>query len=126
MNFYKKFISPIDLMKRFNLDKNEYRHLLELGLPVYGCAGIQRHAIDEVYLWCEANKIPIQDNSELYSGKELIKIFGITEKTLSSWIEMGLPKQIIPNKSNPYKRHFAYNVNDVRNWLRTQYCLQEV
>ena len=121
MNYYKKFISAQELMKRFNIDKDEYKYMVSSGLPVYSCAGISRHAIDEVYLWCEEHRHPIEDTSNNCNILELSHVFGVSPSVISKWEELGLPKKIITDRLNSNKRRFVYDIEDVKNWLRTQH-----
>lgn len=118
MNNYKKFISPYELMKKFNIDEGEYREMCYSGLPRYECAGVTRHAIDEIYLWCEENRKPIIDYSNICSKSKLCDIFNVGGTVISKWEELGMPKHIVTDKLNSNKRTFKYDIDEVKNWLK--------
>lgn len=113
----KKFLSPVQLRKRFNFNPNEYENLIDLGLPTYTCAGVTRHPIDEVYLWCEKNRVAIRDQNNLCSGRKIRELLGISDKNLKTLEQMGLPK-VIQQKGG--FRKFMYDKEEVINWFKSQ------
>lgn len=113
----KKFLSPIQLKKRFGISNTDYEWYLTRGLPSYGCAGVTRHPIDEVYLWFEDNNIEIEEYQSLCNAPQLRRLLGIDKRTLERWEENGLPKVLDTTK---YPHSFKYNTNTVITWLKSQ------
>lgn len=119
MNKYKKFITPREFMKKFNVDPSDYHCLVVRGLPTYHCAGITRHPIDEIYLWCEENRVRLEDRENLCNATELAKVFSVSVTTIAKWERMGMPKRIIPCSNRGDKKFFAYDTEEVLTWLRS-------
>lgn len=113
----KKFFSPTQLRRRFNISLFEYNTFVEAGMPTYTCAGVVRHPIDEVYLWCENNRVHLQDQNDLCSARQIRELLGISAKNLEDWEKMGLPKKIYKTRRFP---RILYDKNDVISWLKTQ------
>lgn len=113
----RKFLSPVQLKRRFGISETDYRWYISMGLPTYGCAGVKRHPIDEVYMWFEDNDIEIEEYQNLLNAPQLRRLLGIDKKTLEKWEENGLPK-ILDTKKYPYS--FKYNTKTVVTWLKSQ------
>lgn len=115
---YKKFVTPKEVRVRFRLTKEEYNSMLENGLPLYVCAGVSRHAIDEVYDWLKENNSKLVDFEVGYcTGFELRKMLGITKKELEIWETYGLTKILTYDRKG--KERYYYNKESVVKWLRS-------
>lgn len=112
-----KFLSPNQLKNRFGISRTNYDFYVKNGLPTYGCAGVVRHPIDEVYLWFEEHEIDIKEHQDICSAKQLRNLLGINKKTLEKWEEKGLPKYLDDSK---FPATFKYNKNTVITWLKSQ------
>lgn len=121
----RKFLSPIQVQRRFGLSSTEYTQYVESGMPTYQCAGVVRHPIDEIYLWSETNRIVLQDLNDLCTSNQIRKLLGISKKDLENWEKEGLPKQITHNPASGI-RMFLYNKHDVIAWLKSQQNTVEV
>lgn len=121
----RKFLSPTQVQRRFGLSTTEYDKYVECGMPTYKCAGVTRHPIDEIYLWCESNRITLQDQNDLCTSNQIKKLLGINQRDLENWEMLGLPKQITQNPASGMKM-FLYNKYDVIDWLKSQQNMVEV
>lgn len=121
MNRYKKFITPREFMKKFNVDKETYKSLIYRGLPSYDCAGVTRHPIDEIYLWFEEKRIMLEDSEKLCNATQLAHVFSVSVSMIAKWELMGLPKHVINRGRGGRRKIFAYDPEEVLVWLRSQH-----
>lgn len=115
----KKFLSPNQIRNRFGLSKSEYDMYVRQGLPTYVCAGVVRHPIDEVYLWCETNRVYLQDQNDMCTRTQIRKLLGISSNDLEKWEKAGLPKASKVNKATGGVM-YLYRKHDVIDWLKSQ------
>lgn len=114
----KKFLSPYQIRKRFDISSSDYLRYVQLGMPTYKCAGITRHPIDEVYLWCESHRIHLQDQNDMCTSNQIRKLLGITKNELENWEKAGLPKTMTRNKATGGVM-YLYNRKEIIDWLRS-------
>lgn len=113
----RKFLSPIQVQRRFGIKSEEYNRFIDAGFPTYTCAGVTRHPIDEIYMWCEENRLQLEDQNNLCSRSQIMALLNINSKILEDWEKCGLPKRLVCNHR---VKKFLYHKQDVIDWLRSQ------